>query len=134
MRRLVVLASLVLALGACTSDDDSNPYDSDTLGGSESESGEGGGEGSSSDEAAPKGPDCSDIWKTGETLPEDFEGCIVDGREATIDTFECTDGSRLIVAEDLMFARTGGEIFKPDVSPLQDTEEYGKAYAECTGE
>lgn len=80
------------------------------------------------------GPACDSIWKDGETLPTDYDGCVKDGKRAIEDTFTCRDESTLIVFADTYFAVTGGKIAKSSVAPLQDTEEYGKVYAACTGE
>lgn len=47
---------------------------------------------------------------------------------------DCQDGSKLVVYADAYYAVTGGTITKPKVAPLQDSEEYGTVWADCTGE
>lgn len=83
---------------------------------------------------APTGPDCAGIWKDGATLPEDYTTCVEDGAYGTQDVTKCEDGTKLVAYADAYFAVTGGPISKPDVAPMQDTEEFGTAYAACTGE
>ena len=84
--------------------------------------------------APPTGPDCADIWKKGATLPEDYTKCVEDGAYGLQDVTKCKDGTKLIAYADEFYAITGGRISKPAVAPMQDTEEYGKVYAACTGE
>ena len=82
----------------------------------------------------PKGPDCAEIWKSGATLPEDYTQCVEDGAYGPQEVTKCQDGTKLVAYADAYYAVTGGPISKPDVAPMQDTEEYGKAYSACTGE
>ena len=84
--------------------------------------------------AAPTGPDCAGIWKAGATLPDDYTKCVDNGAYGAQDVTECEDGTKLVAFSDAYFAITGGPITKPKVAPMQDTPEYGKAYAACTGE
>jgi hypothetical protein len=84
--------------------------------------------------SVPKGPDCAEIWKSGATLPEDYTQCVEDGAYGTQEVTKCQDGTKLVAYADAYYAVTGGPISKPDVAPMQDTEEYGKAYSACTGE
>jgi hypothetical protein len=83
---------------------------------------------------APTGPDCADIWKAGLTLPKDYTKCVDDGAYGLQDVAECQDGTKLVVFADTLYAFTGQPISKPDVAPLQDTEEFGRAFTSCTGE
>jgi len=125
MPRLVILtATALLLLAGCTSSDgkgddgdkeSSKPTATKTT-------------------AAPKGPDCAEIWKAGGTLPEDYTTCVDKGAFGAQDVTECEDGTKLVAFSDAYFAITGGPISKPKVAPMQDTPEYGKAYAACTGE
>ena len=127
MPRLAILTlTALLLLAGCTSSDDKGK----------------GGDGKDSAKpsatkkttAAPTGPDCADVWKAGATLPEDYTQCVEDGAYGTQDVTECQDGTKLVAYADMYYAVTGGRITKPDVAPMQDTEEYGQAYATCTGE
>lgn len=122
MRRLAVAALTVFLLAGCN-------------GGSD-DAKDGGKKDGESSSATPKpaGSDCADIWKAGETLPDDYTSCILDGAAAVQEVYECTDGTKLVAFNDSMYAITGGKILKPKVQPFQDTEEYGKAYSACTGE
>ncbi len=82
---------------------------------------------------APTGPDCATVWKAGDVLDRDYALCVQDGAAGVQDVTECQDGPPLIVFDDELFARPGEEIQAPSASPVQDTEEYGDAYRECTG-
>lgn len=80
------------------------------------------------------GPDCADVWRAGETLPADYTECAAGAAQGTQDVIECLDDTRLVVYDDALWGLTGGKVVEPDASPVQDTEEYGKAYSACTGE
>lgn len=122
MRILGLLAITVLLLTGCSggSDEPLGPDGSDN--------------GSRTTTAKPSGPACGDIWQAGETLPDNYTSCVLDGAVAPQEVYQCSDESKLVAFNDSMYAVTGGVIVAPDVAPMQDTEEYGKAYAECTGE
>ncbi len=78
-------------------------------------------------------PGCTTIWEVGKDLPENYEGCGSD--DSTLSTaVKCDDGSLLVIYEEVYWAHTGGEIKKTEVAPLQDTEEYSKAYQACKGD
>lgn len=123
---LALAAALLLLTGCTSSSSDDEPSGAD--------GGDGGG-GASSDSggSTTTGPDCAEVWKAGETLPDDYTGCVTKGAAGRQDIVTCEDGSSLVTYVDLFYAVTGGTIAKPDVAPLQDTEEFGKAYVECTG-
>lgn len=120
MRRLVLLALTAVLLTGCNggSDDDKDS----------------GKDATASASPKPTGPPCEGIWKAGETLPESYEKCVLDGVNPDQEVYKCTDGTKLVAFNDEMYAVTGGEIVKPKIQPFQDTEEYGKVYADCTGE
>jgi ABC-type glycerol-3-phosphate transport system substrate-binding protein len=125
MRRLLpILTVAILSLAGCSSG--SHDGDAKADGSDPSSSASTGSDG-------PR-PACGDIWKAGATLPADYDTCYVNGTKAVQDVTECTDDTRLIVYNDEMFARTGGEIVRPKDAPLQDLPVYSKAYAACTGE
>ncbi len=126
MPRLAILTlTALLLLAGCTSSDGT----SDGQGGKDSSKPSAG-----KTTSEPKGPDCADIWKSGATLPDDYTTCLEDGAYGTQDVTKCQDGTKLVAYADAYYAVTGGRISKPDVAPMQDTEEYGKAYSACTGE
>ena len=82
----------------------------------------------------PTGPECVDVWAAGRTLPADYDQCVTNGVFGPQDVIPCEDGSKLVTFDDSLYAVTGGRIVEPSASPLQDTDEYGAAYADCTGE
>lgn len=130
MRRLTLATVIaILLLAGCSSgggsDGSADPYATAPPQGSEPTS--------ASPQASPA-PECDDVWQAGKTLPEDYTTCIEDGESVEPDALACTDGSSLMVHRDSLYAVTGGTIAEPDVAPLQDTEEFGEAYATCTGE
>lgn len=126
MPRLAILTlTALLLLAGCTSSDGT----SDGQGGKDSSKPSAG-----KTTSKPKGPDCAGIWKSGATLPDDYTTCLEDGAYGTQDVTTCEDGTKLVAYADEYYAVTGGPINKPDVAPMQDTEEYGKAYSACTGE
>jgi hypothetical protein len=126
-RLALVTVTALLLLAGCTSGSDIDPSD--------------GGKGDAKPKptatrttAAPTGPDCAEVWKDGATLPDDYTKCVEDGDYGLQDVTKCDDGTRLVAYSDTYFAVTGGRISKPDIAPMQDTEEYGQAYSACTGE
>lgn len=137
MRRLLILTASTVLLAACSSGSDAGGSD-DTeptprrTGSATTPSGDG--SSSRSPEAAPTGPDCDDVWKDGQQLPAGYESCVTDGRLGEADVVKCQDGSRLITYADQFFAVPGQRIARPEVAPIQDTEEYSEAYSACTGE
>lgn len=80
------------------------------------------------------GPACTDVWKDGATLPEDYTTCSDGAAAGEQDVTKCKDGTELIAYSDVYYAVTGGKISKPKESPMQDTAAYGKVYTACTGE
>ena len=131
MTRLVLLiASIMLALTGCTSseggsaggpDDQSKPIEPEQTA-------------TPTGTPAPTGPDCADIWKVGATLPSTYTRCVTDGSYAVQEVTRCDDGSRLVAYDDEYFAVTGKAVSRPDVAPMQDTDEFARAYSACTGE
>jgi hypothetical protein len=135
MRRLMlVTTTAVLLLGGCSSGGDSDTSDGASGGGDPAPTSSTPTASGSATSDTPSGPDCDDVWRAGEVLPEGYTTCVADGSEATQDVVECTDGSSLVVYLDSFYAVTGQEIVEPDVAPLQDTDEFGAAYSACTGE
>lgn len=124
---IAVLTVLLLVAGCSSSSDDGKkPGDTD---GSTS-----GAPSTSGSAPAPKGPDCADVWKDGATLPANYVGCVEDGKAGRQETVTCKDGSTFVAFSDIYYAVTGGKIHKPEVAPMQDTKEYGKAYTACAGD
>jgi len=92
MRRLLVIGSL-LALAACGADENNVT------------------EGASGDTTAVPPPSCSEIWVAGQTLPEDYDGCVdEDGVLAPVEPEECSDGSLAVTHADRYRAVLGGTI------------------------
>ena len=50
------------------------------------------------------------------------------------ESVNCQDGTSLIVFEEAFYAVTGSTIRKPADAPLQDTEDYSKAFTAGSGE
>jgi hypothetical protein len=122
-RFAILTATALVLLAGCTSSDGKDDDGKDSAKPSAART-----------SAAPKGPDCAGIWKAGATLPDDYTTCVDNGAYGAQDVTDCEDGTKLVAFSDTYFAITGGPISKPKVAPMQDTEEYGKAYATCTGE
>lgn len=116
MRTLVTTALpliLVLAFAGCSDSDD------------------GGGDGGSKDEAGT--PACSEVWVIGETLPENYEGCMEGNNLTAVTGYECKDGGSLYAlekgGEDAMFGVTGQTI-----GDSTDEKAYGETYDACLGD
>lgn len=132
MSRIVLLTvTTLLLVGGCTASSDSGS--DDNASGSDGSSGSGT-PGATKSPEVPTGPDCASTWKAGATLPKDYTTCLDDGARGEQETTKCQDGTALVAYSDIYYAVTGGPILKPDVAPMQDTEEYGAAYDACTGQ
>lgn len=78
-------------------------------------------------------PTCTEIWIAKAILPADYAGCNDSGNREFEQATTCKDGSRLVVSDERFYAITGQKIVETDVAPLEDTEEFGAIYSECTG-
>lgn len=77
-------------------------------------------------------PDCADVWVEGETLPEDYEGCMDGDMTVALVTSDCTDGSRLTGYDDRYWALLGGEIKDAGAEDATAADpEYGADLAAC---
>ncbi len=126
MRRLTLISVILLLLAGCHSSGGDQPTATGTATTSPPSTGTSGTPG-------PSGPSCADIWIDGATLPKDYTTCNTDGTTGAQDVTRCKDGTKLIAYSDAYYAITGGKISKPTVAPMQDTPEFGKVYAACTG-
>lgn len=122
--KVAIAFVLILVLSACTGNAKPSGRDSPSASSST-------GTGSTD---VPSTPACMNIWKEGSVLPQDYTGCVSDGKPGAEESVNCRDDTSLIVFGEAFYAVTGGTIRKPADAPLQDTEEYGKAFASCTGE
>lgn len=105
-------ALLALTLAACGDDSDSPKSGGDN------------------DEAL--APKCSDVWVAGETLPEDYEGCMDGDTLEAAASFNCGDGSSLFQYADDFWAFGGQEIHE-EAGGVASAEPYKEAYATCQG-
>jgi hypothetical protein len=64
-------------------------------------------------------PKCQDVWTVGNTLPQDYDGCLGDdGHLVMSGVSYCVDGTQFTTHESRFFARLGGTIGAgPDGSP-----------------
>jgi hypothetical protein len=66
-------------------------------------------------------PSCSEVWRTGETLPQDYDGCVIEGNEIKVfSPTECPSGKQHATYEDRWYAVLGGEIQESDGSIFSD--------------
>jgi hypothetical protein len=132
-RFALLLASLLLVTGCTSSSDDDGGSGSGSNGTAGGGASSGGTSSTPGTDDAPTGPDCADVWQEGKTLPDDYETCLTGGQEGPQEVTECQDGSRLVEFDVAYYAVTGGEIKKPNVAPMQDTDEFSAAYDDCVG-
>ena len=129
MRRLpLTLAALLLVAGGCTSSGDG-----DDVPRASEDPADVGPSPSPTPADLPDGPDCAEVWRAGSTLPTDYETCVADGRVPSHDVTACDEGPDLIVFDDAAFARPGDEVVRPEAAPMQDGEEFSKAFTACVG-
>ena len=129
MRRISLMtATAALLLAGCTSGSDTGSDDAAPSPGGVTASQPS----AQPSSEVPPGPTCDDIWVAGQTLPDDYDTCTVDGDVGSQDVVPCDDGSKLVTFNDAFYAVTGGEIREPAEAPLQDTDSYGDAYSACT--
>ena len=72
------------------------------------------GEGSAQSEASgavESLPGCDEVWVAGETLPEDYDGCVIQGNEiAVFSPGECPSGDQYATYDDTFYAVVGATI------------------------
>ena len=119
MRRLTgitAVALLAISLTACGNESDQEG------------SGDTGNESSAPPEASV--PACDEVWVEGETLPEDYEGCDLDGTVQAAVYYDCADGRKFAAyggVEPNLWAFYGDAINAGGV----DDESYAEAFASC---
>lgn len=129
MRLLVLAVSSILLAGCSGGGGSDDPPTSAPSAPSTSASGK-----SSAPKPSATEPQCATIWRVGQVLPKEYTTCVSGGQPAEQEVTDCQDGSVLVVYRDEFYATTGTKIVRPDVAPLQDTEEFAAAYSSCTGE
>lgn len=92
----------------------------------------GGGNGSEAPVASAS-PRCSDVWKAGETISEDYDGCLDDTQHLVAAVKDnCKDGSELTTYDDRYWAVLGGEVQDTGSAGGTDTDQgYADAQASC---
>lgn len=112
MKRLALsLGSLALLVSACGNGDEPSP-----------EAGIDPGETT---------PACSDVWVDGETLPEDYEGCLENADLIAAAVFsDCADGSQLTSYDGRFYGLLGSEITEVEGEMAADRG-YKKAFYDC---
>ena len=56
-------------------------------------------------------PACDEVWVAGETLPDDYDGCVIQGDEiAVFSPAECPSGDQYATHEDRFYAVVGDTI------------------------
>jgi hypothetical protein len=77
-------------------------------------------------------PRCQDIWVGGQTLPQDYEGCVGESGGLVMSSLlACTDGSQFTTHEGRFFAQLGGTITAgPGTSP-ETVATYSRALDDC---
>ena len=121
MRLYLAAIALPLALAGCGGDDEPTATPTVTV--------------SSADDEV-MGPDCSDVWVVGQTLPDDYEGCVDDnGVFQVAVALPCSNGeSELVSLEDeYLWVVTPGEIQQSPGEIAEDADGYGAAYRDCVG-
>ena len=126
LTKVVTALALIFALSGCTGGgDDSSSDDSSSNSSSDGPS-------SKDSETTKKPlPACDGIWKEGEDLPEDYEGCGKGAAASLSEAVDCEGDRFLVIYDETFYAITGEEIKKTKIAPLQDTDEYTKAYDDC---
>ena len=89
-RASVVAAVLVVTLAGCGGGDDSDAGQPEASG------------------AVETLPSCDETWVVGETLPADYDGCVITGNEVQVfSPGECPSGAQYATYEDRYYAVPG---------------------------
>lgn len=107
MKKVFVIAVMAMALSACGGEDKKTTAPT-------------------FEEAVKETPQCSEVWKPGNTLPEKYEGCMKgDNLELAI-SYECSSGSDFYPYGDFTLWAVNGKVHKGTM------QEYEQAYEDCT--
>lgn len=77
-------------------------------------------------------PDCSEVWVTGQTLPKDYEGCVIKGNEAKpFVGMKCPSGAKYGSYEDRWYAVLGGTVQESAQESIFSNPKYQKFTQSC---
>ncbi|KRB79252.1 hypothetical protein ASE01_23360 [Nocardioides sp. Root190] len=77
-------------------------------------------------------PTCEEVWQEGETLAEDYLGCMDGATPVDLDGIECESGQFIITFDDRFWAVADGPIAEADGALLDDAD-YQDVLASCRG-
>jgi hypothetical protein len=96
---------------------DSEPTDSESSGGGESE---------------PTSPTCAEVWVADQPFPRKYAGCFDEekGRWVQAMVYRCSSGQQLVTYRRTFYATKGGQVVET-AGPLARDPEFTKALATC---
>lgn len=56
-------------------------------------------------------PACADVWRDGNQLPTEYDGCTTDDTTVPAVWVDCAAGGRYTSYDDEFYAREGGEVY-----------------------
>lgn len=112
-RNLVVAAVLAMAAAGCggSGDDGGQPK---------------------ADGLVENSPPCDEVWVAGETLPEDYDGCLIQGNEvAVFSPADCPSGAQYATYADQFYAVPGDTIEESSSGDIFSDPEFQKFTESC---
>jgi hypothetical protein len=81
-------------------------------------------------DASPTGPACTTVWKKGETLPQSYHGCVAGAGWVKAETYQCSDGHRLVTYAHAFYASPGRTISRAATTLAKD-DDFQQTMAVC---
>ena len=75
-------------------------------------------------------PECAEVWRTGETLSDDYAGCQRDGETVRGDRLACSSGQVFYTFTDSHYAVVGG-LVREVQGDIDSDPAYRKAVRSC---
>jgi hypothetical protein len=72
--------------------------------------------------AAPSGPRCEAVWKSGATLPSPYHGCTSTAGWVRAQNYQCENGQRLVTYAHAFYATPGRSISRAATTLAKDHE------------
>ena len=77
-------------------------------------------------------PACDDVWVAGETLPDDYDGCVIQGNEiAVFSPGECPGGDQYATYDDTFYAVGGDTIEESPSGDIFSDPKFQKFTESC---
>lgn len=117
---LTLVLGLAMAAAACGEREDAGPQSSPSSSNTQQAT-----------PTPPATPACTAVWASGKVFPDDYAGCLENGKKVSDEPIVCETGQLVYRHKDRFYATNGAEVRKT-AGPLRDDPQYQKMYEACT--